>query len=86
VAAARVSRAVGGVDLEARLSSLLSRLGLPVDLDRRLTPEVLELLSVDKKRAGGSLRFIVLDRPGAARAVTLTLPRLVEILVTRRSS
>jgi 3-dehydroquinate synthase len=49
-----------------RLRRLLERAGLPVagpplDADRYL-----ELMSVDKKAQGGRLRFILLERLGAA--------------------
>ncbi|HEX2568378.1 MAG TPA: 3-dehydroquinate synthase [Polyangia bacterium] len=86
VAAMRVSRALGAADHEPRVVRLLARLGLPVDLDRYLSREVLAHVGVDKKRAGAAVRFVVLDAPGSARLVALPLDRLFEILCPRPGS
>lgn len=81
LAASRVSRALGGdATMEARLTTLFARLGLPTDLDRRLDETDLEAAMVDKKRGNGLIRFVVLDRPGAARLVPLSHQRLLELL------
>ena len=39
-------------------------LDLPVDLALRLSAEVLARVSVDKKRRGGAIKFVLLPRPG----------------------
>ena len=50
----------------ARVRSLLERAGLPV-AGPALPPErVIELMQVDKKAAGGRLRFILLQQVGSA--------------------
>ena len=69
IAATRVNRALsdGRVDLEPRLTALLSALGLPIDLDRRLSPGALARVAVDKKRGGEHIGFIVVDEPGSSR-------------------
>ena len=73
-----------------RLLCLLPRLGLPTDLDRRLFPAepgaagepstvaaaVRAALALDKKRAGATVRFIALRRPGDALPLALTIPEL----------
>lgn len=84
LAAARVGArlGVGDATLEARLQVVLSRLGLPTDLDRRLAPEVLARVGVDKKRAGGEIAFVIVERAGVARLERLSAARLGEILRT----
>jgi 3-dehydroquinate synthetase len=52
--------------LVARTTALLARLGLPVDVGHRLTPEVLERIEVDKKRRSDDVRFVLVPRPGEA--------------------
>ena len=50
----------------ARVRELLERAGLPV-VGPALSPErILELMQVDKKAAGGRLRFVLLERLGSA--------------------
>jgi 3-dehydroquinate synthetase len=83
LAALRIGRVVArtGAELEARVARLLAALGLPTDLDRRLSPASLARVAVDKKRGGGTLSFVVVDEPGRARLVELPLPRIHEILI-----
>ena len=85
LAAIRVRRAVssaaGGVDLEPRIAALLAAVGLPTDLDRRLSPEALSRVAVDKKRGGDHISFVVVDEPGRARLTPLTPARIHEILL-----
>jgi 3-dehydroquinate synthetase len=82
LAAARVGATLGAGDatLEARLRALLPRLGLPVDLDPWLRPEVLARVAVDKKRAGAKLRFVIVPRLGESATVELTPEALGEML------
>lgn len=54
---------VNAAALVGRVRGLLERLGLPVDLARRI-PGSLEGIAVDKKRHGASLRFIFCAEPG----------------------
>ncbi len=90
VAAARVGQALGGAPgLEARVSSLLARLGLPIDLDARLEGGALAAVAVDKKRAGAGgaegpmIRYIALERAGRAVVESLSSPRLRQLLAAR---
>jgi 3-dehydroquinate synthase len=66
--AADLSRRLGiltGADVE-RLRALLVRAGLPVEAPALSPARFLELMSVDKKAKDGRLRFILLERIGAA--------------------
>jgi 3-dehydroquinate synthase len=72
VLAARLSTALGiasGNDAR-RLAALLGRFGLPVALPPGLDPgALLARMRLDKKAGAGGLRFVLWDRPGAARIV-----------------
>jgi 3-dehydroquinate synthase len=81
MAAARVQRASGGIDLEPRIAALLAAVGLPIDLDRRLSPEALARIAVDKKRTGERIAFVIVDEPGRARLLPLGGARIHEILL-----
>jgi 3-dehydroquinate synthase len=81
LAACRVSAAHGGdPTLEDRLRALLLRLGLPTDVARYLTPEVLSYIGADKKRALGRIRFVVAERAGVVRIVPLELGEIMRTL------
>jgi len=81
LAAARIAAAEGGPALEPRIRALLDAVGLPTDLDRRLSPGTLARVAVDKKRGGEHIGFVVVDEPGRARLVPLTPARIHEILL-----
>ncbi len=72
VMAARLSAALGLVDAAfvERLTVLVRRAGLPTVapvLDAKdNVARYLELMRVDKKSEGGSIKFVVIDRPGHA--------------------
>jgi 3-dehydroquinate synthetase len=44
--------------------ALLARLSLPVDLARRLGADVWPRITVDKKRRGSTIRFVLCPEPG----------------------
>ncbi|MEO6228427.1 MAG: 3-dehydroquinate synthase [Thermomonas sp.] len=72
VLAAKLSSALGMADTGdgERLRTLLQRFGLPVALPADLDPSaLLARMRLDKKAQGSGLRFILLDRAGAARIV-----------------
>lgn len=75
IAALRVGRALGTTDAATadRLTRLMERLGLPTDLDRRLSDRVFEFVVSDKKKRGKGIRFIVPGAPGATKIETLTV-------------
>jgi 3-dehydroquinate synthase len=82
LAAARVHAAESGTaSLEPRLRALLDGVGLPTDVDRRLSAGTLARVAVDKKRGGEHISFVVVDEPGRARLVPLTPARIHEILL-----
>lgn len=67
-----VSLGVTPPALRARAGALLARMDLPVDVARRLTPEVLARVDVDKKRRGAAVRFVLV--PAAGEAVLRDIP------------
>lgn len=70
VAALRLSERLGGLsspDVQ-RSIRLLSKLGLPTELDAGLVAQALPLVTRDKKRHGDRLRFVLLE--GLGQAVT----------------
>jgi shikimate kinase / 3-dehydroquinate synthase len=73
VAAFRLGHRLGRASAEdgARITRLMSQLGLPTDVDRYLDDRTLEYIGADKKRKGGKLRFIVPGAPGATEIVPL---------------
>jgi shikimate kinase/3-dehydroquinate synthase len=88
-AAVRVGASLGGLgDLEARLCQLLSRLGLPTDVDAALArlPGALDRLTSDKKRRGAALRYVALLAPAQAAVVHLEPARLAALLSRPRPS
>jgi 3-dehydroquinate synthetase len=66
IAAMRVAAKLGRGRQEEteRLTRLLSRLGLPTDLDQRLNSRVLEFIGSDKKRRGDRIHFVIPRLPG----------------------
>jgi 3-dehydroquinate synthase len=68
VAACRVARTcLGETPDEGRLLALLERLGLPTNLDDHYDARASSHLVADKKRRGGSIRFVVPTAPGRTR-------------------
>jgi 3-dehydroquinate synthase len=62
---------VGPAALIERARALLSRLGLPVDFERRLDGDALAGMLVDKKRRGDTIRFVCVPKPGETRFVDI---------------
>lgn len=82
LAACRVSAAVLGVppELERALAAALAASGLPTDLDRWMSDDVLARVRVDKKRLGAHLRFIAIREVGACEPVEIAVTELPRIL------
>jgi 3-dehydroquinate synthase len=84
VMASELSLRIGNIQRAdvARVKDLLRRAGLPVS-GPAITPErMLELMAVDKKAAGGQVRFIVLEAVGkAALRGDLPAPAVREAIV-----
>jgi shikimate kinase/3-dehydroquinate synthase len=68
VAALRAGVALGVTDPQValRVTQLLGRLGLPTDLDAQPLGAALPLISLDKKRRRGAVRFVLLRGLGEA--------------------
>lgn len=75
IAALRVGVAQGTTQPAsvARLTRLLDVLGLPTDLDARLSEQALDFIESDKKKSGARVRFVVPGVPGDTTVVPLTL-------------
>jgi len=67
-----VALGVGPRALAERAVALLARLSLPVDLARRLDADVLSRITVDKKRRGSTIRFVLCPKPGETLLRDLT--------------
>jgi len=82
-AAARLSSAYAGLsaDEASRLQRLLERAGLPTAMPPGWrSDEFLRALGLDKKRAGGAIEFVLLDRLGHSLTQSLTLDEIVRPL------
>ena len=79
VMAADLSVRVGSLRREdaERMKALIARAGLPVRGPALATERYLELMQVDKKAAGGKMRFILLEGLGRATMRGWVDPRLV---------
>jgi 3-dehydroquinate synthase len=64
--------------LAQRAVALLARLALPVDLARRLSADVWTRITVDKKRRGSTIRFVLCPEPGRTVLRDLT-PREIAV-------
>jgi len=75
IAAMRVAGKLRGGRPEEteRLSELLRRLGLPIDLDRRLDERALGFIGSDKKRRGTQIYFVIPRLPGQTEIALLGL-------------
>jgi 3-dehydroquinate synthase len=86
VLAGTLSAELGLIDtaLAARLQRLVARAGLPVQAPIMDSARWFELMQVDKKAAGGDIRYVVLRAPGQA-AVQAAPRALVEQVIRRHS-
>jgi 3-dehydroquinate synthase len=74
------ARGVSDPALRPRLVRLLGQLGLPTDVERRISPDVLARVEVDKKRRSDKVRFVFVPRPGEARLEDVGLAELRQTL------
>ena len=72
IQAAELSRRVLGLppDSVTRIAALVQASGCPTDPPALGTPRWLELMQVDKKAEGGSVRFVLLDQIGSTKVQT----------------
>ena len=83
VAAARVSQRRGLCDGETvqRLTRLINRCGLPVEMPKDLTRDALALaMRTDKKALSGSIKFVCLESIGRAKFERLTCEEIVRYI------
>jgi shikimate kinase/3-dehydroquinate synthase len=82
VAALRIGRALGVTSggLAEQVVDVLSRMGLPVDLDKEPLAEALRFASYDKKRQGGALRFVLVREPGSLEIAPISPAELPALL------
>jgi shikimate kinase/3-dehydroquinate synthase len=75
IAALRVGVAHGTTqpDSVARLTRLMDDLGLPTDLDARLSEQALDFIESDKKKSGARVKFVVPGLPGDTTVVPMSL-------------
>jgi 3-dehydroquinate synthase len=59
-----------------RAKTLLARLGLPIDVEHRLTSPVLLRMDVDKKRRSQAVRFVFVTEPGVTHLQDVPLGEL----------
>ena len=82
VAALRIGVSLGVTprDLAKDVGQVLTRLGLPANLDDQPLAAALPLVAYDKKREAGKLRFILVRGPGSVEIAGISgsdLPRLL---------
>lgn len=82
VAACRVSAALGlaSATVETEVLDVLRRTGLPTNLDDYISDDTLDILRVDKKRVGNSVRFIAVRTVGQCEPVEIEVTTLRRIL------
>jgi shikimate kinase / 3-dehydroquinate synthase len=64
-----------------RVTQLLTRLNLPTDLSTQPLTRAAEVLGHDKKRAGGSVKFVLCVKPGEFIFRDIPLPELQDLTV-----
>ncbi len=67
-----IARGITPAPLIERARRVLTAVGLPVDVERRLDASVLARVGVDKKRRGGKIRFVFVPAPGETRFEDVT--------------
>jgi 3-dehydroquinate synthetase len=77
---------IGAPALAARARGLLTRLGLPIDYERRFDAQAQAGITVDKKRRGSTIRFVFVPGPGETRLVEIAPADIVAHLGTRSSA
>jgi 3-dehydroquinate synthetase len=62
-----VALGISAPALADRARGLLTRLGLPIDYERRFDAQAQAGIAVDKKRRGSTIRFVLVPAPGETR-------------------
>ncbi len=87
VAALRIGRSLGVTppELVERVTTLLARLGLPVDLAAHDVAAASALIGHDKKRSGASIRFVAANAAGAVETVDLPVADVRRLAIASQS-
>ncbi len=75
-----VARGETEASLQARACELLSRIGLPIDVARRISPATLARIEVDKKRRSNEIGFVFVPRAGQSIVKKVPLAELQQQL------
>ena len=75
-----VARGATAPALRARTAALLACIGLPVDVEGRVSPEVLARVEVDKKRRSDQIGFVFVPRAGESFVADVALSELRQSL------
>ncbi|HXU01138.1 MAG TPA: 3-dehydroquinate synthase [Polyangia bacterium] len=78
--------AVGPPALAARARNLLARLGLPIDYERRFDAQAQAGITVDKKRRGSTIRFVLVPTPGETQFMELSPADIASHLAGRAAA
>ena len=78
------ARGITPAPLIERARRVLTSVGLPIDVERRLDAAVLARVSVDKKRRGGKIRFVFVPAPGETRLEDVTADELSSHFLSSR--
>ncbi|MCG8556575.1 MAG: 3-dehydroquinate synthase [Proteobacteria bacterium] len=81
VAAFRAAVRLGHARIEdaERARRLLDAMGLPLDVDRYLTPRTFELVQADKKRQGDAIKLVLPGMPGDVQTTSVKVSELPEL-------
>ena len=72
--ACELSKRLGLSDERGKVEKVLTRLGLPVSVNYKVSAaDFMEAIAHDKKNAGGELKFVILEKIGSA--ITRIVPR-----------
>jgi shikimate kinase/3-dehydroquinate synthase len=80
---AGVALSVTDRDLAAEVEHLLTRLGLPTDLDAEPLARAMRWVAYDKKRQAGTLRMVLVRAPGTVEIARVAAADLPELLAKR---
>ena len=80
-----VARGITPPALVERARRVLSAVGLPIDVERRLNAAVLARVGVDKKRRAGKIRFVFCPAAGETRLEDVTADDLVSHFLSSSS-
>jgi len=75
----QINGTISNVDID-RICALLQQYHLPISIDKKVFPELIDSLSIDKKRNQSSIDYIIIKRLGEAAILTISLTELSDLL------